>query len=70
MTQGVRKPLTPRVRVVILYGWAFVVTGGVYELIAHPQGIVGLHGFVTLLGIATGCMWIVEAVKDILEEPQ
>jgi hypothetical protein len=70
MTQGVRKPLTPRVRVVILCGWAFVVTGGLYELIARPQRITGFYGVVTLLGIAVGCMWIVKTIKDILEEPQ
>jgi hypothetical protein len=57
-------------RIVLVCGWVFVVLGGVYELIAHPQRIAGLHGLITWLGIAVGCIWIVKAIKDLLEEPQ
>jgi hypothetical protein len=57
-------------RIIILCGWAFVVTSGVYELIAHPQRIIGLHGFIAWLGIAIGCIWIVKTIKDLIEEPQ
>jgi hypothetical protein len=70
MIPGVRKPLTRRMRVVMLCVWTFVVASGVCELITHPQRITGVHGFMTGLGIAVGCMWIVKTIKVLIEEPQ
>jgi hypothetical protein len=70
MTQGTRKPVSRNARIALLFGWVLFVASGVYELLARPQRVTGSHGFFTWLGIAVGSMWIVKAIKDLLEEPQ
>jgi hypothetical protein len=70
MTQEAGKSVSRKMRIATLFGWAIFVAGGVYELVAHPQRITGFRGFMTWLGIAVGCLWIVKAIKDLVEEPQ